>query len=479
MRFSRLVVFLFIAVNILLGANCAYYNRVMARKDLVDGSNAYKGRKFPEAKELFREAIARDPNGETVEGRVAQLFLARTLHSEFIGNRSLSFSESELLGEQGLGLIKKIVAKGDPVSQYVNERLRPETIQAYNAYTEHLKKVYDNPQYLDESAEVATAANRPRRYTKDFGTEFRNQFFRLFVEDLNKIINSELSIYDPARFSGVALSEFTKQFMAGQPVGDKLIRLNRLLLEDAFPKEINAKPKAEDAITEYQKALALDPNDQSSYKAIASLFENLQRNDDWLRLVTERSNNNGIPPEQRAEALTSLASKKNTCANEVTDTEATKKTVPKDGKPAFQFVKPANPQDLEKLKQCIDEGMQLIDRAIAIETPMVKGAASMDVKSMSDAELVKNQEHLKVFESARSYKASLLIQAMRLAEMDGRTPDRDRFKTESDAARQQYIALSDVIKKIQAEIDERKKAAEAATAGPGGNKNANANANQK
>ena len=35
--------------------------------------------------------------------------------------------------------------------------------------------------------------------------------------------------------------------------------------------------------------------------------------------------------EQRAEALTSLAAKKNTCANDITDTEQTKKTITKDG----------------------------------------------------------------------------------------------------------------------------------------------------
>ena len=87
MRFSRLGVLVFISITVLLGANCSYYNRVIARKNLVDGSKAYKERKFQEAEQLFRDAVARDPNGTTVEGRTAQLFLARTLHSEYIGNR--------------------------------------------------------------------------------------------------------------------------------------------------------------------------------------------------------------------------------------------------------------------------------------------------------------------------------------------------------------------------------------------------------
>ena len=295
----------------------------MARKNLVDGSKAYKDRKFPEAEQLFRLAVGRDPKGEYVEGKMAQLFLARTLHSEYIGNRS-------------------------------------------------------------------------------------------------------------------------------------------------------DKGKAEQAISEYQKALILDPNDQSSYKAIASLYENLQMNDAWLDWVTKRANNAAIPPEQRAEALTSLAAKKNTCANDITDTEATKKTVPKDGKPTFQFVKPANPEDYNTLGKCVEDGTKLIDQAIALETDQSKNAARIDVKALSDADLVKNQDFLKVFESARSYKASLLVQAMRLAEMDGRTPDRDRLKAESDAARKNVTDLSDVVKKIQAEIDARTAAKEDKEKGDKANKNAGA-----
>src|SRR5437868_2773556 len=97
MNFSRLGVFAFLSIAVLFGSNCGYYNRIMARKNLVDGSKAYKDRKFPEAEQLFRNAIARDPNGSSVEGQTAQLFLARTLHSEFIGNRKETSKAEEAI----------------------------------------------------------------------------------------------------------------------------------------------------------------------------------------------------------------------------------------------------------------------------------------------------------------------------------------------------------------------------------------------
>lgn len=322
MRFSRLGIFALLTLTVLVSANCSQYNRIMSRKNLVDGSEAYKARKFAAAEELFRQAAARDPEGTTVEGRTAQLFLARTLHSEYIGNR---------------------------------------------------------------------------------------------------------------------------QF----------------------------KEKADEAIREYQKALQLDKNDQSSYKAVASLLENLQRPDEWQKLVMERANTADILPQYRAEALTALAVKQNTCASEITDTEATKKTVKKDGKDVFQFVKPADPAELEKLRGCVAEGNKLIEQSVALEPEAVKNAKSVDIKSLSDEDLKKNNDLLNIFESARSYRASLTVQAMRLAEMEGREEDRVRLKDAADQAKNEYNELRDVNRNFQTEIEARV-AAKSAEA----NANANANAAQ-
>ena len=323
MRSSRLGVLILLALSVLVTTNCSYFNRIMSRKNLVDGSQAYKERKFAEAEELFRRAAARDPEGTTSEGKIAQVFLARTLHSRYIGDRQ------------------------------------------------------------------------------------RKEF-------------------------------------------------------------------AEEALEAYKKALKVDKNDQSSYKAVASLLDNLQRNDEWAKWVNDRANQSDIEPQYRAEALTSMASKKNTCANEITDTEQTKKTVKRDGKDAYQWVKPENPADLTKLQGCVSEGLKLIDQAVALEPDAVKNAKSLDVKSLTEQQLKENLDLFKVFESVRSYKASLDAQAMRLADMEGRTADRDSLKDQAEAGREKFKELSEVDRAIQDELDARKAAEEAAA-----NANANANANKK
>ena len=106
MRISRLGIFVLILFTVLIGANCSYYNRIIARKNLVDGGKAYKDRKFQKAEALFRDAISRDPKDRPEEGKTAQLFLARTLHSEYIGNREQTAKAEEAIEEY-----KKVLAE--------------------------------------------------------------------------------------------------------------------------------------------------------------------------------------------------------------------------------------------------------------------------------------------------------------------------------------------------------------------------------
>jgi hypothetical protein len=201
--------------------------------------------------------------------------------------------------------------------------------------------------------------------------------------------------------------------------------------------------------------LKVDPNEQSAYKAVAGLLENLGRDDEWKTWVTERSMNESIKPQYRAEAFTSLAAKQNTCANEISDTEKTKKPIKRDGKDVFQYIKPENPEELEKMRACIAQGTELIDKAVALEPDEIKQIKSLDIKSLTDPQLQEKLDLVKAFESARSYKTSLTIQASRLAEMDGREPDAVSLRTAADAARARFTELSQVSKAMEDEKEAR------------------------
>jgi len=57
------------------------------------------------------------------------------------------------------------------------------------------------------------------------------------VQTFNKILQGN-SIYESTRFTGVSLRPETQSLITQSPAGEPLIRLNRLLLEDAYPLEI-------------------------------------------------------------------------------------------------------------------------------------------------------------------------------------------------------------------------------------------------
>jgi hypothetical protein len=382
---------------------------------LVDGAKAYKDKKFKEAEELFRYAVNRDPEGKTEEGRTAQLFLARTIHSQYVGSRNPLLGESDFLGENRLGLAQKLWAKADPLSQYLFDQLTPDT-----------KGLYDDWRSREPSSSDLKGIKEKDDLLKRFLTGLANE--------LNKLMSAGQSIYEESRFSKVTLSEFTKQKMAENPTGEALTRLNRLLLEDAYPNEISKKPKAEDAIEAYKKVLAKNIADNASFKAVANLYENLGKDDEWLKWVTDRANNPDVPNEQRAEALTSLAARKYSCANEISDTPEVKK----EAGAVYHFTKPANPEDFDKLKKCTEEGLALIDQALKL-----------------------NEQAKVESDSTWSYRANLLVQAMRVAEMEGKTAERDALKKEAEKAKDKFTELAAAAKKKKDAEEAAKEAANA------------------
>ena len=62
------------------------------------------------------------------------------------------------------------------------------------------------------------------------------------AEDLNKIIQGDV-IYTEARFAGVKIWSEAKGLLAKPPAGQGRARLNRVLIEDAYPAEIVANPR--------------------------------------------------------------------------------------------------------------------------------------------------------------------------------------------------------------------------------------------
>ncbi|MGV3773779.1 MAG: hypothetical protein ACO1QB_12820 [Verrucomicrobiales bacterium] len=120
---------------------------------------------------------------------------------------------SPFLSEDDFSKFAAFVAKlqkgSDPVSSYLKQRLTQDALDELASYNE----------------------------TKSTTEAFRT----LLAGEINKIIEGP-SIYKSERFAEVEIGMETEMLLKLQPTGDGLLRLNRLLLQDAFPDEIEKLP---------------------------------------------------------------------------------------------------------------------------------------------------------------------------------------------------------------------------------------------
>lgn len=133
--------------------------------------------------------------------------LSQSLVSSIVYNTPKYFTDLLLLPEEmtGLrGLIVKLRDAKDPVSQYLRKEFQPATLRQIDAF---------NP--LDYSSASLRSA---------------------LTGELNNVIQNKY-VYDEQRFAGVALSDKTRRLISENPQGLDRLRLNRMLIEEAYPNE--------------------------------------------------------------------------------------------------------------------------------------------------------------------------------------------------------------------------------------------------
>jgi hypothetical protein len=185
----------------------------------------------------------------------------------------------------------------------------------------------------------------------------------------------------------------------------------------------------ERAVGAYQDILNRDPGNEDAYKAIIFLYGQMKNDEKVNQLLAERSKS-GPNPKSKAEALTILASKQWNCSYEITEQKENKATEQKPDKVLIHYKKPANQADFDKANQCTTEGLKLAEEAISLD--------------QNNA-------------NAWSYKANLLREKAKLAEMAGDNAAKEDLG-------KQYEAALETQKRLSAEETKRKEAEEAAKA---------------
>ena len=191
--------------------------------------------------------------------------------------------------------------------------------------------------------------------------------------------------------------------------------------------------KANEAITAYQNILDKNPKDEEAYKAIAYLLGETKEEAKLRQWISNRAANDTVEPEKRAEAYIVLASKDWDCSFKMTELPANKTTTidPSNNKATVSYKKPSDQKEFDTAQQCVKQGLSEAENAIKFDP---------------------NNE------SAWSYKTNLLLEAAKLAEMDGKTDTKADYQKQYEAALKRTTELN-VANQKRKEEQEAQKAA--------------------
>ncbi|HEV7684738.1 MAG TPA: hypothetical protein VGO68_21690 [Pyrinomonadaceae bacterium] len=195
--------------------------------------------------------------------------------------------------------------------------------------------------------------------------------------------------------------------------------------------------KATQAIQAYQQVLEKDPKSEEAYKAIAYLYQATKETEKLRAWISSRASDTSLTPEKRAEAFVVLASQDWDCSFKITELPTSQtKTLSGGNKLTITYKKPANEKDFDTAQACVKRGLEEIENAI-----------KLDPNS----------------EPAWSYKTNLLIETVRLAEMDGKTDEKAQLEKLREEAQKRTTELNQINLKKKEEEEAKKAASPAKT----------------
>jgi len=174
--------------------------------------------------------------------------------------------------------------------------------------------------------------------------------------------------------------------------------------------------RARDAIEAYKRILEMEPNNDEAYKAISVLYAAIKDETKLREWILARANDPNRKSEERAEAYAILAGKDWDCSFKITELPEVKVTSSDGGGPKVTYQKPKEQKDFDMIQRCVVRGLEEAETAIKYDP---------------------NNE------SAWSYKTNLLIEAAKIAKMNGEADKAAEYTRQAEVAQKRATALAD------------------------------------
>ena len=170
--------------------------------------------------------------------------------------------------------------------------------------------------------------------------------------------------------------------------------------------------------------MQIDPKSEEAFQAISYLYAAIKDDDNLRQWISARANDSNETNEKRAEAYAILAGKDWDCSYKVTELPEVK-VVATEGKVNYQ--KPKDPKDFDKIQQCVTRGLEEAETAIKYNP---------------------NNEN------AWSYKTNLLVEAAKIATMNGETDKSAQYEKQAEIARKRDAELVEAERKRQEALEQ-------------------------
>lgn len=145
------------------------------------------------------------------------------------------------------------------------------------------------------------------------------------------------------------------------------------------------------AIDAYRRVLNAEPSHDEAYNAIIYLYSQVKDEAAAHELLMMRATDTQAPAAKRAQAYTLMASREWNCSYRITERKEHKNVIVFSERAMTKYIKPKDEAEFNQAKQCAKQGLELVGQAI-----------NLDANSAQ----------------AWSYKTNLLLELVKLAEME-------------------------------------------------------------
>ena len=173
--------------------------------------------------------------------------------------------------------------------------------------------------------------------------------------------------------------------------------------------------KGREAIIAYQRILERRPGEDEAYKAVAYLYGALNEDQLLREWILQRAGDISIGNDKRAEAFVVLASKDWDCSFKITELPNHKVTTIVGNKATVNYKMPKERVEFEQAQECANRGLEMVNMAITLSPEN---------------------------ETAWAYKANILLELSKLAEMMGEVQSKRELVRQYDEALKQTTKLS-------------------------------------